>query len=259
MDILGDYHTHTIYSKKKWWPKKHAKGTLEDNVKRASEIGLKEIAITDHGFNHKFFGNSRKNLKKLKEETKRLSEKYNINVLLGVEANFISTDGTIDVIDSDMEYLDIVLCGYHEFVKSKSIKDKFKIWYMNYLYAIFGCAKKRIDINTKTVINAVEKNKIDVLTHLNAKMIVDPVKIAEACVKKGTLIELNTRHFKLSDEQLIAMVKLGAKFVIDSDAHKPERIGNFELAREVVKRLGIEDSVVNLNRLPDFINYKREK
>ena len=232
---------------------------MEDNVKKASEIGLKEIAITDHGFNHKIFGNYRKNLKALKEETKRLSLKYNINVLLGVEANFISTDGTIDVIDSDMEYLDIVICGHHEIVKAKSIKDKFKIWYMNYLYTIFGCAKKRIDINTKTVINAVEKNKIDVLTHLNAKLRVDPVKIAEVCAKKGTLIELNTRHFKLSDEQLVATAKTGAKFVIDSDAHSPLRIGDFELAREVVKRLKIEDSVVNLNRLPDFINYKREK
>ena len=188
-----------------------------------------------------------------------MSEKYKINVLLGVEANFISTDGTIDVVESDMEYLDIVLCGHHEIVKAKSIKDKFKIWYMNYLYTIFGCAKKRIDINTKTVINAVEKSNIDVLTHLNAKMRVDPVRIAEVCVKKGTLIELNTRHFELSDEQLIAMAKLGANFVIDSDAHKPERIGNFNFAREIVKRLGIEDSVVNLNRLPDFINYKRKK
>lgn len=195
----------------------------------------------------------------LKEEAKRLSEKYNINVLLGVEANFISADGTIDVVESDMEHLDIVLCGFHEIVKAKSIKDKFKLWYLHYLYMIVGLSQKRIDFNTKVVINAVEKNNIDILTHLNAKMLVDPVKIAEACVKKGTLIELNTRHFKLSDEDLIAMAKLGAKFVVDSDAHSPKRIADFELAREVIKRTGIEKSVVNLNTLPEFINYKRKK
>lgn len=232
---------------------------MEDNVKRASELGLKEIALTDHGFNHKIFGTYRKRLPMLKEEVKRLSEKYNINVLLGVEANFISTDGTIDVVESDMEYLDIVLCGFHEIVKAKSIKDKFKLWYFHYLYAIFGLSKKRIAINTQTVVNAVENNNIDVLTHLNAKMRVDPIKVAEACIKKGTLIELNTKHFKLSDEDIVTMAKMGAKFIVDSDAHSPKRIADFELARDVIKRTGIEKSVVNLNGLPEFINYKRKK
>lgn len=194
----------------------------------------------------------------LKEEVKRLSEKYNINVLLGIEANFLSVDGTIEVVEDDMKYLDIVLCGFHEIVKAKTIRDKFRIWYLNYLYAIFGQSKKRIKTHTEAVINAVEKNNIDILTHLNAKMKVDPVKIAEVCAKKGTLIELNTRHFKLSDEQIKQMAKLGAKFVVDSDAHRPERIADFNLAREIIKRNGIEKSVVNLNGLPDFINYKRK-
>ena len=179
--------------------------------------------------------------------------------MLGVEANFISTDGTIDIVESDMEYLDIVLCGFHEIVKAKTIKDKFKLWYFHYLYAIFGLSKKRIELNTKTVVNAVEKNNIDVLTHLNAKLLVDPIRVAEACVKKGTLIELNTKHFELKDEDIIKMAEMGVKFIVDSDAHSPKRIADFDLAREVIKRTGIEKSVVNLNGLPEFINYKRKK
>ena len=44
MILTADYHTHTPYS--------HGKNTVEENVARAKEIGLKQIAITDHGFSH---------------------------------------------------------------------------------------------------------------------------------------------------------------------------------------------------------------
>ena len=48
MEILGDYHTHTVFS--------HGHGSIEDNVKAAIKMGLKEIAITDHGFSHNSYG-----------------------------------------------------------------------------------------------------------------------------------------------------------------------------------------------------------
>ena len=63
MNFFGDYHTHTIFSKKPYVPWYHAKGSIEDNIMHAKKIGLKEIAITDHGFNHGLFGCSRKKLK----------------------------------------------------------------------------------------------------------------------------------------------------------------------------------------------------
>ena len=126
MSFFGDYHTHTIYSRRPYIFWHHAKGTIEQNILAAKEMGLKEIAITDHGFNHKYFGCSRKNLKTTKEEILRLSQKHNIKVYFGVESNFISQDGTIDVIDSDREYLDIILCGFHRSASAKTFKDLFK-------------------------------------------------------------------------------------------------------------------------------------
>ena len=42
MEILADYHTHTVYS--------HGKGSIEDNVKVAISKGIKKIGISDHGY-----------------------------------------------------------------------------------------------------------------------------------------------------------------------------------------------------------------
>ncbi|MFR6641738.1 MAG: PHP domain-containing protein [Christensenellales bacterium] len=56
MAYWGDYHTHTYYS--------HGKGTIEDNVRAAAEKGLKQIAITDHGFRHMMYNVRHMDLKK---------------------------------------------------------------------------------------------------------------------------------------------------------------------------------------------------
>ncbi len=66
MRIFADYHTHTVYS--------HGKGTIEDNVKRAIEIGLEVIAITDHGPAHVFYGLRKRDFKKMREEIDKINE-----------------------------------------------------------------------------------------------------------------------------------------------------------------------------------------
>ena len=83
--IIADYHTHTMYS--------HGKGSIEDNVKKAIEKGLKSIAITDHGSKHFIFGVSEKKLLKQKEEIQAISKKYpDFQLLFGVESNITGID-----------------------------------------------------------------------------------------------------------------------------------------------------------------------
>lgn len=260
MNFLGDYHTHTIFSRKPFLPFLHAKGTLEDNIKSASEQGLKQLAITDHGFNHKYFACSRKNLKTTKQEILRLSQKYNIKVYFGVEANFLSQDGTIDVIDDDMQYLDIVLCGYHKLAKPKSLSDKFKIFLPNLFASRFGTSKKLLQRNTQMILNALEKNNIDIITHPNNKMRCNLQEVAKKAVEKGTLIELNEKHCVFTKDEVQSMLEVGAKFIVDSDAHKPEKIGKFNKMQKLITEYNIpEDSIVNLNSLPEFLNVKRKQ
>ncbi len=73
MILLGDYHTHTIYS--------HGWGTIEDNVKVAVKKGLKQIAITDHGFDHRMFGVNRKVIGEMREEVERLKKIYDLRLI----------------------------------------------------------------------------------------------------------------------------------------------------------------------------------
>ena len=79
MILTADYHTHTPYS--------HGKNTIEENVARAKELGLKEIGITDHGFSHVAFGLHRKEVSAYKAECEAAEQKYGIKVLVGIEAN----------------------------------------------------------------------------------------------------------------------------------------------------------------------------
>ena len=260
MNFFGDYHTHTVFSKKPYIPWYHAKGSIEDNVAQAKKIGLKEIAITDHGFNHSLFGCSRKNLKSTKEEILRLAQKHDIKVYFGVEANFLGVDGTIDVVESDREFLDIVLCGFHKPTKPKTFKDMFNIFFKNFFAKFFGTTKKMYDRNTQMVLNALDNNTIDVLTHLNSKMKCDVVAIAKKAAEKGTLIELNERHCDFSKSEVDGMLEVGANFIVNSDAHKPEKIGRFKNVESIIDKYNIpKDRIVNLDKLPNFLSLKTKK
>ena len=107
MALVADYHTHTKYSRHN-----HGKGTIEENVRVAYEKGLRQIAITDHGFNQKMYGVRRIDIPKIKKEIEDATECYPIEVLLGVEANLISSQGDLDITEEDYKDLDIVLCEH---------------------------------------------------------------------------------------------------------------------------------------------------
>jgi putative hydrolase len=224
MRIYADYHTHTVYS--------HGLGTIEDNVKIGIEKGLEIISISDHGPSHLGFGIKRKSLPKMRAEIDYLNIKYpQIKILLGIEANILGLDGSIDVFEEDKKYYDIILCGYHFGSSPRNIFRDLKIHFYNLLSKkskiFFNRAKK---LNTIQVVNALNKNKIDVLTHPGAKGPIDILEIGKAALKSGTALEINSSHGYLTTEQINEVKDLGVKFCISSDAHVPNNVGNFEKA-----------------------------
>lgn len=256
MALIGDYHTHTVYSRHK-----HGKGTIEENVEAAVKKGLRQIAITDHGFNQTTFGVKREHIPLQRAEIDDVKDRYPIEVLLGVEANLLSLNGDIDIVSDDYENLDIVLCGFHKLVKTPRFKDKFGFIFKNMLCNFFHyTSKKQRERNTNAYISAMKKYDIDVITHLNHQCKVDVQKVAKVAKETNTYIELNGKRLGMSDKEILLAYKEGAKFILGSDAHKPNRVGDCHKGLKALLRLRIPDSaVVNYNNIPTFKAEKRKK
>ena len=111
MILTGDYHTHTPYS--------HGKNSVDENVAKAKEMGLKQVAITDHGFSHVAFGLRRYQMENYIKDCKAASEKYGIDVLVGIESNILGIDGGADLREEDFDKFDVYLCGNHIFIGIK--------------------------------------------------------------------------------------------------------------------------------------------
>lgn len=251
MTIWGDYHTHTVFS--------HGKGSMEESVVSAISLGLKEIAITDHGFGHAFYNVRKKDYDVMINERDRLRKKYpQINIYLGLETNLLGFDGNIDITLEQIKKLDIFICGYHKLVNS-SIKDLFSFKIPNLLVGSTSKNNvKRKVKNTDAFIKAIEKYDIDIISHPGYGIDVYPDKIAEAAVKKDTLIELNGKRVSMSIEEIENVAKTGVKFIINSDAHSPNRIGEVSLPINKAKEAGISSQqIANVDKLPLFPNRKK--
>ncbi|QQY79103.1 putative hydrolase [Keratinibaculum paraultunense] len=222
MQIIGDYHTHTIYS--------HGKGTIRENVEVSIEKGLKEIAICDHGPGHIIYGIKRDNIFKMRKEIDELNKEYKeINILLGIEANVMDYDGNIDVDDSMLEVLDILLLGFHYGIIPNNIKSMWYFYGLNYLSKVLPFLNDNmVDLNTKAVIKAIEKYPIDIITHPGSKAKLDIEKVGEVAYKHNTALEINSHHSQLSVENIKKALNTKVKFYINSDAHHPSDVGELQ-------------------------------
>lgn len=241
MKVTADYHTHTIYS--------HGKGTIRDNVIAAIKKGLKRIVIADHGPGHLTYGVSKKGLKKMRQEINALREEFkNIEILLGVEANIVNLDGDLDVDDEVLNTIDILLAGFHNGAKFKTLRDWNEIFIKNKISRVLPLWRKECRLNnTIAVVKALRKYNINILTHPGAKMDIDTKEVAKVAAQTNTLLEINSSHGFLNVDYVKIAMKENAKFVIDSDAHKPSDVGNIDDGIAIALRAGLPfDRIVNI-------------
>lgn len=232
MQILADYHTHTKYS--------HGKGTIEENVLEAISKGIKTIGISDHGYKHLTYGIKLNDIYKMREEIDKLNEKYsNIKVLLGMECNILDNRGNIDINDKIIENCDYIMAGYHFASTPTSLKSM-----LNHCNNYMIKNDKSKDYNTEAIINAMKNNNIFIITHPGDKGDVYIEEIAKVAKDTDTRLEINSSHGFLNSNQLVEIKDIGNKFIIGSDAHIPQNVGNFDLAMKIIKEARLDTSLV---------------
>jgi len=242
MKITGDYHTHTDNS--------DGKATVEQMVHAAKSAGLKEVAITDHGHSRWFGSIKPKHYPMVKALVEKCGEENGISALFGVEANIMGTAGQIDFCcEEEYHNVDIVLCGIHRFVKAANLLSFFTFFVPNWICGITRCFPKwLVQKNTEAVKRALSENNVDVYVHPNRYFRVDVLEIAKVCAERRILIELNSKKISFRPIDFERMLAVGAKFIINSDAHTPRRVGAFSKVVDFLKLCDYkEGDIVNLN------------
>lgn len=233
--IIADYHTHTNIPRGhipllRDIVRTHAKGSIKENADAAVQKGLKEIAITDHGYNHIMYGMKVDQYKEVRKKIDEINNFYcknncDFKLLLGAECNIISRNGNIDIEDDVLQYLDILCVGYHRgAMQNLNVKNNY----------------------TEAAINAIEKYKITILNHPVDHVNADIMEIGRAALKRNTALEINRSHKNMSIEDIKKLKQLGVKFSLGSDSHVPETIGFFGEAYKIALEAGLSnDDIIN--------------
>jgi len=248
MKVYGDYHTHTLDS--------DGVNTIDENIAAAKKRGLAEVGITDHAHYRSRRKKKRiENALKNKAQVTRSAEIYDIKAFYGVECNVVGMDGDIDIVSDERKLYDYLVCGIHMSVQPKKFWQLFTyyipnmFWFVMRRLGINWTPKSLIRKNTRAVVNVIEKNNIDILSHPNRYFCVDVIEVAKACIARGTAMELNNKKVSFRPVDFERMAAMGVKFVIGSDAHKAENVGRMDRVDSFLQLCDYDpECILNLDR-----------
>lgn len=249
--LYSDLHTHTVFS--------HGKGTIEENYNYALKIGLTQLGISDHGLGHLMFGVKKKNIAVMRQEVERLNAKGKATrVYLGIEANLTDFDGNVDLTRDEVKLFDYVIAGYH---KASSPVDFKQLFTFNLGGIARDFFKAGVDLRfTAAYVKAIKSGKVDIISHLNLGVKTDVREVGKAARDYGVFIELNGKGVAMTDDELCILRDLGVTFMINSDAHTPDRVGEISKPLEAAERVGIPTKqIINLNAPLDMDFFRKRK
>ena len=206
--------------------------TILEMAEAAQKLGHEYICITDHIGNFRIANAlDEKRIKKQKKEIDIINKKLRgIVVLHGCEVN-IKDDGSIDMKDSVLKELDVVLASIHSGFKNP--KDKL----------------------TKRIAKAMENGNVDIIAHPTGRLLnerppydIDFDELVDKAKSTKTVLEINAHpnRLALSYAYAKAALKKGIKLSIGTDSHDVHGLRNY--------RLGIATARKAWARKEDIIN-----
>jgi len=241
MEFFGDYHIHTTYS--------DGRSTLDAVVNAAKNKGLKEIGISDHSFSTMSYGLNQKTFFKQKNQIKKYT---GIKIYHGIEANILDYNGSIDVPDDVLKQVDFISIAYHRYVKFKAKKCCKEFININGWGSLEN-RKKLIEKNTEAYVNAIKKNPVDIVSHLNFRALVNVKTVLEAIKEKDIYLELNESHVFALKNNVQDILDSGVKLIVCSDAHGKKNVGKTTNIEKFILENNIpKDRVYGLEKTPEF-------
>ena len=183
-------------------------------IRRAQDIGYKGIAFTDHA--------DFSNFEIIIENQLKLKEKYsntNFKILVGIEITHVIPEKIDELAKLAKEKgADIVV------VHGETIVEP---------------------VLSGTNRAAIESKFVDILAHPGI-ITKDEVELA---VKNNKFLEITTRKgHSLTNGCVLALgKKLGAQFLINNDAHAPEDLVSYEMAKKIV--IGAGGNIEDFNKM----------
>ena len=217
-EIIADLHLHSHYS--------DGAHSIREIAQEAMKRRYQYIAITDHSQSLGIAGglSADRLMKKIQEIEKINSEFSAIRVLCGTEVD-IRLDGTLDYPDDVLASLDLVIASIHS-----------------------GFKRSRQE-QTRRIIKAMECPHVHIIGHLTGRLLgeregyeVNLDEVLKAAVETGTALEINAypKRLDLNDIGCRRAKELGAKMVINTDAHIIGQMDYMELGVAVARRGWLE-------------------
>jgi DNA polymerase (family 10) len=226
-DVRGDVHMHTVET--------DGRNTIEEMAEAARDRGYEYMAITDHSKNLAFANGltderALAHLERIREVEKKMQ---GIRIFAGVEVDILG-DGSLDLSDSVLEQLDIVIASVH----SQFNQDRAAM--------------------TDRLLKAISNPNTSLIGHPTGRILLrrdayqfDLDAIFKAAAKHKVAMELNSYpdRLDLSDVHLRMAKQHGVKIVINTDSHHTSHMEKMRYGITQARRAWFTKDDV-LNTLP---------
>jgi len=226
-DLQGDIHMHTVET--------DGRNTIEEMAEAARAHGYKYMAITDHSKNLAFANglDDKRAVEHITRIRKAAETTDSIRIFAGIEVDILA-DGTLDLSDSVLEQMDIVIASVHSHFNQTPLEMADRL------------------------LKAIDNPNTSLIGHPTGRILLrrdaygfDLDAVLRAAAQKKVAMELNAYpdRLDLCDRHLRRAKELGVKIVINTDSHHTTHMEKIRYGVVQARRAWLTKDDV-LNTLP---------